>query len=48
MEFGLVSFAMLLVVVLCWVDPCFGSRVLLGLFGLLPLSIYEKKRLRYG
>ena len=33
--FGFVSFALLLAVVLCWVDRCFGSSVLPGSFCLL-------------
>jgi len=33
--FGCVGFAPLLAIVLCWVDGCFGSWVLLGLFCLL-------------
>ena len=35
---GFVRFALLLAVVLYWVDPCFGSWVLLGLFCLLRVS----------
>ena len=36
--FRFVRFALLLVVVLCWVARCFGSWVLLGLFCLLHVT----------
>ena len=36
--FGFVRFALLLAVVLCWVDRCFESWVLLGLLCLLRVT----------
>ena len=36
--FGFVTFALLLAVVLCWVDHSFDSWVLLGLFCLLRIA----------
>ena len=35
---GFISFALLLAVVLCWVDRCFESWVLLGLHCLLRVT----------
>ena len=39
--FAFVGLALLLVVVLCWVDRCSGSWVLLGLFRLLHVRLYN-------